>query len=220
MEDFTAGDLICGNCGLVLGDRVIDTRSEWRNFANSDESGGDPSRVGAAIDPLLGGSAALDSTAISARDGWTGKSRDLSRAHQRVVHSKGEENILTAFKNIQQMGEAISLSRVVIDSAKQLFKKVQDNNLLKGKSSEASMAACIYIACKEHTADRTFKEICQVTKVPKKDIGRCFKILQPYLEQSAKISFDAYITRFSSNLDIGHDVRKATLIVFAFNPGC
>jgi transcription initiation factor TFIIB len=26
VEDFAAGDLICGNCGLVLGNRVIDTR--------------------------------------------------------------------------------------------------------------------------------------------------------------------------------------------------
>ena len=27
VEDFTAGDLICGTCGLILGNRVIDTRS-------------------------------------------------------------------------------------------------------------------------------------------------------------------------------------------------
>ena len=33
VEDFSAGDLICGNCGLVLGNRIIDTRSEWRTFA-------------------------------------------------------------------------------------------------------------------------------------------------------------------------------------------
>lgn len=29
-EEFGSGDLVCGNCGLVLGDRVVDTRSEWR----------------------------------------------------------------------------------------------------------------------------------------------------------------------------------------------
>jgi transcription initiation factor TFIIB len=33
VEDFTAGDLICGTCGLVLGNRVIDTRS-GTGFAN------------------------------------------------------------------------------------------------------------------------------------------------------------------------------------------
>ena len=30
VEEFGSGDLVCGTCGLVLGDRVVDTRSEWR----------------------------------------------------------------------------------------------------------------------------------------------------------------------------------------------
>lgn len=30
IEEFGSGDLVCGTCGLVLGDRVVDTRSEWR----------------------------------------------------------------------------------------------------------------------------------------------------------------------------------------------
>jgi transcription initiation factor TFIIB len=30
IEEFGSGDLVCGTCGLVLGDRIVDTRSEWR----------------------------------------------------------------------------------------------------------------------------------------------------------------------------------------------
>jgi transcription initiation factor TFIIB len=30
VEEFGSGDLVCGACGLVLGDRIVDTRSEWR----------------------------------------------------------------------------------------------------------------------------------------------------------------------------------------------
>lgn len=30
VEEFGCGDLVCGSCGLVLGGRVVDTRSEWR----------------------------------------------------------------------------------------------------------------------------------------------------------------------------------------------
>ena len=30
VEDFSSGDVVCGSCGLILGDRIIDTRSEWR----------------------------------------------------------------------------------------------------------------------------------------------------------------------------------------------
>jgi transcription initiation factor TFIIB len=131
VEDFSAGDLVCGDCGLVLGNRIIDTRSEWRTFANSDDGGGDPSRVGATQDPLLGPTL-IDSTAIGVQDGGSFKSRDLNRAHQRVIHSRGDDHILQAFKSIQHMGDVISLSRLVTDSAKQLYKKVDDNKLLKG----------------------------------------------------------------------------------------
>ena len=31
VEDCRAGDLICPECGLVVGDRVIDVGSEWRS---------------------------------------------------------------------------------------------------------------------------------------------------------------------------------------------
>jgi transcription initiation factor TFIIB len=27
-EEFSSGDLVCRGCGLVLGDRIVDTRSE------------------------------------------------------------------------------------------------------------------------------------------------------------------------------------------------
>lgn len=153
-------------------------------------------------------------------DGGSGKARELSRAHQRAVNSRGDENILSAFKAIQHMGEGISLSRLVIDSAKQLFKKVEDNKLLKGKSAEASQAACIYIACREHNVTRTFKEVCNLTKVSKKEIGRCFKLLQPYFETKTQINLDAYISRFASNLDIDAQVRRVTLIVLFIDQGC
>lgn len=30
IEDYKEGDLICSGCGKVLGDRIVDTRSECR----------------------------------------------------------------------------------------------------------------------------------------------------------------------------------------------
>jgi transcription initiation factor TFIIB len=30
IEEFRAGDLVCAGCGLVLGDRIVDTRREWQ----------------------------------------------------------------------------------------------------------------------------------------------------------------------------------------------
>jgi len=38
VEEFSAGDTICGSCGRVLAERTIDTRSEWRTFSNDGKS--------------------------------------------------------------------------------------------------------------------------------------------------------------------------------------
>jgi len=35
IEDYRAGDLICPECGLVVGDRVIDVGSEWRSVVET-----------------------------------------------------------------------------------------------------------------------------------------------------------------------------------------
>jgi len=89
-EEFGSGDLVCSNCGLVLGDRIVDKRSEWRTFAN--DEGDDPSRVGAASDPLMEGREQLD-TVVSFRDGGSGMARELQRAASRA-QSSDEEKLL------------------------------------------------------------------------------------------------------------------------------
>jgi transcription initiation factor TFIIB len=48
IEDHSAGDTVCSECGLVVGDRVIDVNSEWRTFTNDTDSK-DMSRVGEAF---------------------------------------------------------------------------------------------------------------------------------------------------------------------------
>jgi transcription initiation factor TFIIB len=169
--------------GLVLGDRIVDTRSEWRTFAN-DENGDDPSRVGAAADPLLNGSQ-LD-TVISGRDGYSGRAKELSRAQAKNATSKSERNLIAAYKEIGAMSEAIGLPKSVSDIAKQLYKKVEDSKQLKGKTIQSIIAACLFIACRKANVPRTFKEICALTKVPKNEIGRVYKTIEKLLVADAQ----------------------------------
>lgn len=175
VEEFGSGDLVCGNCGLVLGDRVVDTRSEWRTFAN--DEGDDPSRVGAASDPLMEGMEQLD-TVISFRDGGSGIARELQRAASRSQNSRSERNILTAFRDISSWCDQFSLPKTISDIAKQLYRRSDEEKLLRGKPLEAVIAACIFIACRQAHVPRTFREICNLTNVSKKVLGQCYKALE------------------------------------------
>lgn len=175
VEQFGSGDLVCGNCGLVLGDRIVDTRSEWRTFAN--DEGDDPSRVGAASDPLMEGMEQLD-TVISFRDGGSGIARELQRAASRSQNSRSERNIMTAFRDIGSWCDQFSLPKTISDIAKQLYKRSDEEKLLRGKPLEAVIAACIFIACRQAHVPRTFREICDLTHVSKKILGQCYKALE------------------------------------------
>ncbi|KZV62953.1 cyclin-like protein [Peniophora sp. CONT] len=178
VEEFSSGDLVCGTCGLVLGDRVVDTRSEWRTFSN-DEPGDDPSRVGAASDPVLG-LEHLD-TIIGFKDGGSGVSSELKRAAARAQGSHSARSIPYAFHEISSMCDQCSLNKHISDIAKQAYKRCEDEKLLRGKPVEAIIAACIFIACRYAGVPRTFREIGQIANVPKKLLGQCFRTLQATL---------------------------------------
>lgn len=182
VEEFSSGDLVCGSCGLVIGDRIVDTRSEWRTFANDDQGNDDPSRVGDGANPLLNGSQL--STSIAFGENRSG--HDLHRAHGRANADKSTKDLLQAYQAIGYHCEAIGIAKNVADTAKHLYKMVDDKKAAKGKSQDAIVAGCIFIACRQCGVGRTFREIYALTKVSKKDIGKTFKMLEKFFLDQPK----------------------------------
>ena len=171
-EEFTNGDLVCADCGLVLGDRIVDTRSEWRTFANED--GDDPSRVGSVSNPILDGITEQLESRIAARDGGTGTSRELLKTMSRASAPR-DRSLLDAFDSIQNKCDSIHLPRTVCDTAKQAYRRVEQEKLLRGKQTDAIIAAAIYVACRVNRVPRTFPEVCALTSARKQQVARCFR---------------------------------------------
>lgn len=183
-EDHQSGDTICDSCGIVLGARNIDNRPEWRTFANDDQNNDDPSRVGDVANPLLDGNQL--ETSIAFGDGSM-RSKELHRAQSKAVSEKNNKGLLQAFKQIGALCDGFALSTVVSDGAKHIYKDSDESKLFKGKSQDALIAGCIFIACRRNKVPRTFHEIFELTKVPKKEIGRTFKLLEKFLMNQEKV---------------------------------
>ncbi|XP_049302005.1 transcription initiation factor IIB isoform X2 [Bactrocera dorsalis] len=212
IEDYRAGDMICSECGLVVGDRVIDVGSEWRTFSN-EKSGIDPSRVGGAENPLLGGGDL--STIIGPGTGSASYDAFGAPKYQnRRTMSSSDRSLISAFKEISTMADRINLPKTIVDRANNLFKQVHDGKNLKGRSNDAKASACLYIACRQEGVPRTFKEICAVSKISKKEIGRCFKLTLKALETSVDLITTAdFMSRFCANLDLPNMVQRAATYI-------
>jgi len=126
-------------------------------------------------------------TVISFKDGGSGTARELQRAASRSGAGRSERNLLTAFRDISNMCDQFSLPKTISDIAKQLYKRAEEEKLLRGKSLNAVLAACIFIACRQAHVPRTFKEICHLTRVPKKTIGQCYKAMEQAFNLSQKV---------------------------------
>lgn len=224
IERFAEGDIVCGSCGLVLSDRVVDTRSEWRTFSNDDQNGDDPSRVGDAGNPLLDTEDL--STMISYVPENSRVGRELNRAQSKSLVDKKDNALSAAYSKISQMCDGYQLPKIVQDGAKEVYKLVYDERPLRGKSQESIMAAAIFIGCRMAMVGRSFKEIWALTNVPRKEIGKVFKIMDRIIreknaanpnaysliqesEQTTQTSAGDLIRRFCSHLGLNTQITNA-----------
>ena len=208
VEDHHAGDMVCPDCGLVVGDRVIDVGSEWRTFSNEKDTK-DASRVGAAENSLLeGGDLSTMITMGTGDAGFDANGKPLYRNRKTV--SSSDRALSNAFREISTMADRLNLPRMIVDRANVLFKQVHDGKSMKGRSNDAIASACLYIACRQEQVPRTFKEICAVSKISKKEIGRVFKLILKTLETSVElITTGDFMSRFCSNLQLSNVIQKA-----------
>ncbi|XVE54873.1 hypothetical protein DITRI_Ditri03aG0117500 [Diplodiscus trichospermus] len=214
--DRSAGDTICTECGLVLEAHVVDETSEWRSFCDDKADNYDPSRVGDPNNPLLSSSTGL-STVISGSKGGSSKVLSSSLIKCQARGSLPDRNLIHAFNAIAAMSDRLGLVTTIQDRAKEIYKKVEDQKLVKSRNQEAIVAACLYIACRLENKPRTVNEISSVVHgTTKKEIGRAHGFLMKHLElemrqskETGSIDAADYLRRFCSGLGMPNRHVKA-----------
>ena len=201
IEDYKRGDLICSNCGLVVGDRIISAESEWRNF--SDEKG-NPSRVGMASDPILNNR--LLDTSISAD-----ASNALKRIHTRSTATP-DRQLVDGVLDIEIISHQMALPQRIMDMAKEYYKLVVESKKFRGRKPQSVKGACIFLACRSQGVSREFSEIANVVRVDKFELGRFVQemqrtVLKDRIELKPDADPAALMTRLCNDLGLSSQVE-------------
>ncbi len=201
VEDYKKGDLICSNCGTIVGDRIISVESEWRNF--SDEKG-NPSRVGMASDPILKNR--LLDTSISAD-----ASNSLKRIHTRSTATP-DRQLIDGVLDIEIIGNQMALPQRIMDMAKEYYKLVVESKKFRGRKPQSVKGACLFLACRSQGVSREFSEIANVVRVDKFELGRFVQEMQrTVLKDRFELKPDsdplALMTRLCNDLNLGSQVE-------------
>ncbi|MFX0035045.1 MAG: transcription initiation factor IIB family protein [Candidatus Hermodarchaeota archaeon] len=201
------GENVCGQCGLVINERIVDiSHSGKRAFTKQEKESRE--RTGSPISILLpdmGLSTIIDKSSI--------KSPDLKRAakwNSRMTWDK--RNMLIATTELKRIGSNLNLPNHVKKTAIRLYIEAFKKKLLRGRSINGMVAACLYFACRERKIPRTLQEILEQTSISAKNVRRCYRTLIRELNLKAPSTDPiSLIPRFIAELELDADAENTTI---------
>ncbi|RDD52672.1 hypothetical protein BA065_00115 [Nanoarchaeota archaeon NZ13-N] len=203
-------ELICSKCGYVL-EVVPYLGKEWRNIDEGEES--ERARTGSTLKYSTLASSLI--TEISESNSKSLEERMLSRKlkkWQQRATSSYERNLKLAQQELKRLSSFLQLSKQVEETALKLYLTAVERGLIRGRSIEAIIAACVYIACRMHDVARTMDEIIKASGIHKKELGRTYKhLIQTLRIKILPIDVVEYVHRFSSILNLPPEVTATAV---------
>ncbi|MFX0114681.1 MAG: transcription initiation factor IIB family protein, partial [Candidatus Hodarchaeota archaeon] len=152
MVDPHRGEAVCTQCGVVVSESLISTEPEWRAYTPEEQQS--RSRTGPALT-----NAAPDGLATlflgSPKDGMgnllsTQKQIELRRLAKTSIRTQdnGVRNMKTAFRELRRLCSAMELPDDILEVAAFFYRLALKKDLVRGRSIDNLVAACVYLACR------------------------------------------------------------------------
>jgi len=211
--DEQRGEVICNDCGLVVEEKIVDRGQELHGQFDKAEKKG---RGGAPLsmqkfDKGLTTNVGEISDIYKLEAGQTRKFLRLKKWQERVSTSI-ERNLRLAMAELRRVASFLNLPNVVRDEASRVYNFVLQRGLVRGRSMESVIAACIYAACRSYDIPRTLDEIANASDVERKEIGRTYRFIMRKMGIKVKPSSPKdYISRFASILHLSPKTQNHAL---------
>jgi transcription initiation factor TFIIB len=210
VHDYDTGETVCGGCGLVIYEQMMDKGPEWRAFTQEEKAS--RSRVGVPTSYSVHDKGL--STAISQvdRDAF-GRKLPLSTRLQMWrlrkwqirsrVHSSIDRNLAQAMAELDRLSDKVYIPSPIKEKAAVIYRKALDKGLVRGRS---------IAACRGSGTPRTLREISEASLVDKKDVARCYRLLLRELDVHMPIADPlTYVSKIAERTGISGKTQGAAI---------
>jgi transcription initiation factor TFIIB len=209
--DRDMGEVVCGACGLVIGDVMLDRKPEWRAFTLAEKDA--RMRVGAPTSYLQYDKGL--STTFRPNEGSTSRQTSLKMRRLRKwnvrsrLHSSSERNLSQAMNELERLSDKLKLPRNVREIGARIYRKALDKGLVRGRSISAVAAAALYAACRTTRTPRTLKELSTASLRGRKEISRCYRLILREVNPRLPIDDPAkYIPKIASTVALSQRAQN------------
>ena len=172
IADPESGEVICGNCGMVISEKAQDMSTpEWRAFTaeekNSKARTGSQSSLAVhdiGLSTIIGRTN-MDATGQRLDTYMLSTTRRLRTWDFRIqVHNSEYRNLRQAFQHLDTLKDKLGLSDAIVEKTAYIYRKAYERQLARGKTIAVVLTAAMYIACRDMGTPRTLKEIATISK--------------------------------------------------------
>ena len=198
-------------CGLILTG-VLDTTPEWRFYNGQGGGGGDPTRCGMPINPLLQESSFGCKVLTSSNSSY--QMRKIGRYTSWIGMPYKEKAHYDEFQRIALLADKGGLPKLIISDAMRFHKMISEQKTFRGLNRDGIIAASVYISARVNGYPRTPKEIARVFLLDPtaatrgcKNATAIFNGLERGLDEDAKTKLclstpSSFIPRYCSRLGL------------------
>jgi transcription initiation factor TFIIB len=221
VHDYDTGETICGDCGLVLYNQMLDKGPEWRAFTMEEKAS--RSRVGMPTSYSIHDKGLSTTISQIDRDAF-GKKLPLSTRLQMWrlrkwqirsrVHSSVDRNLAQAMSELERLSSKVSLSPSIREKAALIYRKALDKGLVRGRSINSIAAAALYAACRKSGSPRSLRDIAEASLVDKKDVARCYRLLLQELDFHMPIANSlTYVSKIAEKTGVTGKTQGAAIAI-------
>ena len=219
MKAADRGEIVCKDCGLVVEDNIIQEGPEWRAF--DAEQRNSRARTGAPLkymSPNKGLVTERDQYNRDIRGGKIAPSQQAQLYRMRKWHKRAsisnsiERNLAIALTELNRVASHLGLPENIREASALLYRKCVEKGLIRGRQIESVVSAVIYAICRQYGVPRTLDEIAKVAEIPKKEIGRTYRLITQALGLKVPLTNPQfYISRFVTDLKLSGETQKKAI---------
>jgi transcription initiation factor TFIIB len=219
VHDYETGETVCGACGLVIREQMMDKGPEWRAFTQEEKAS--RSRVGVPTSYSVHDKGLSTAIGRVDRDAFGRKLPVSTRLQmwrlrkwqiRSRVHSSVDRNLAQAMAELDRLSDKAYIPSSVKEKAAVIYRKALDKGLVRGRSIAAIAAASLYASCRSTETPRSLREISEASLVDKKDVARCYRLLIRELDISMPIADPlTYVSKIAERTGISGQTQGAAI---------
>ncbi len=218
VSDLQNGEMVCSDCGLVVDEGLVDMGPEWRAFTMAEKDNRTRTGLGMSytlydkgLSTVFKGNRDANGNRLNAQT-----KLKMDRLRRYDNRSKFDEtwrrNLSIAMAELDRMATALYIPQSLKEQAALVYRRALKEDLIRGRSIDAFVAASIYAACRMNKVPRPLKTVSEVSTRAHSEVARTYRLL--IRELKLKMPVDdpmKFVPSIASKLKLRRDTEQAAM---------